>query len=171
MNERSIHYRRRWFYALWAGLLGLSLAGLALWETPRARETASLQMRVRLMGAPAGTRLQAWAGPRATWPGAAWNGEGAVGDPWAGPDGRLVLPLVHMRIARRRWVKDYVPRGTWDLVMLKFTPPDGPPRWFALPFGQDIRSGLLRPRYRLATDIDVSWLNLQVDASTPNRVP
>lgn len=171
MAEISIHRRRRNYYILWCALLVLSLGALGLWETPRAVEQASLQVRVRLMDAPPGTRLQAWAGPQRAWPGAGWQGEGAVEAPQVLADGRFQLPLVHMRIARRRWVDDYLPRGTWDLMVLKFSPPGAPPRWFALPFGKDIRSGLLKPRYRLATDIDVSWANLQVDAPVPNRVP
>ena len=40
MDTGSIHYRRRWFYALWIGLLLLSGAGLFLWERPVRRDLA-----------------------------------------------------------------------------------------------------------------------------------
>jgi len=167
----SIHHRRRWYYALWSALLVLSAGALALWESPTRTDLASLQVTLTVPGAPGGSRLQAWAGPWKGWPGAAWSGRGAFADLALPSAGAATLPLLRVPIARRRWVRDYIPRGTWDLVMLKVVPPSGAPRYYALPVANDIRVGLLRPRYRLTASIDVSWDNLKVDAGPPNRVP
>ena len=171
MAERSIHYRRRWFYALWSALLVASTAALLLWERPSVVDLASLQVVVRVPGAPEGTRIQAWAGPWAKWPGRTWSGGDAFAELAPGPGGAATLPVVRMAIARRRWFRGTIPRGTWDLVMVKFTPPSEPPRYLAVPMSRDIRAGLLRPRYRLIVTINTSWQNLTVDAEAPNRIP
>ncbi len=171
MPERSIHYRRRWFYALWVFLLVLSGLALLVWEMPVRTDTAALQVRIHVTGVPEGTRTQAWAGPWKTWPGKDWTGAGAFGDLAVPPSGTIVLPVVRLSIARRRFNLGYIPRGTWDLVMVKFVPPSGPPRFIALPCSQDIRTGLLRPKYKLTDSIDTSWNNLLLDGNPPNRVP
>ncbi|BDU74549.1 hypothetical protein [Mesoterricola silvestris] len=166
-----IHRRRRWYYALWSALLALSAGALVLWERPVRTDLASLQLALTVREAPAGSRLQAWAGPRKRWPGAAWSGQGAFADVALTPAGEAPLPLLHIPIARRRWVQDYIPRGTWDLVAMKVTPPSGPPRYYLLPISIDIRSGLLRPKHRLITSINTTWNYLGVDAEPPIRVP
>ena len=171
MPQPSIHYRRRWFYVLWCVLLALSGLALLLWETPSARELASFEVLLSLPDAPAGTRVQAWAGPWAQWPGEAWSGADAFADLALGAGGLARLPVVRLHIARRRFHLGYVPRGTWDLVMLKFSPPSEPPRYLALPCSQDIRTGVLRPKFRLTGSIDISWRNLRLDGLPPNRIP
>lgn len=170
-SATSIHYRRRWFYALWTSLLALSCVALFFWERPARTERASLQVILHVKGAPAGVRVQGWAGPRGRWQGEAWQGDGAFGDLPLMPDGAVTLPVVRLAIARRRWNLGTIPRGTWDLVMVKLTPPQGPPRYLAVPCAQDIRTGLLRPRFRLTQTIDVSWMNLGVDAKPAIRIP
>lgn len=171
MAEPSIHYRRRWFYLLWSVLLLLSATALLYWETPAARELASLQVQFNVTGAPAGTRMQAWAGPWGSWAGQDWTGAGALADATLPASGQVTLPLVHVPIARRRFKLGYIPRGTWDLMMVRLSPPSEPARYYALPLSLDIRTGVLVPRHRLMVGIDVSWKNLQVDAEAPNRVP
>jgi hypothetical protein len=171
MPAASSHYRRRWFYALWVCLLLLSLTTLLLWERPERTDQAAIQVKVKLAGAPAGTRLQGWAGPRASWPGPGWSGAGAFGEAGLEPDGATTLPLVRLQIAHRRWNQGYIPRGTWDLVVIKVIPPSGPPRFLALPCSGDIRSGLLRPRLKTTYSIGSSWQNLKLDVDLPNRLP
>jgi len=167
---RSIHFRRRWYYALWVGLLFLSAGALALWELPASTSEASLVVELQIPGAPAGTRIQGWVGPYAQGAEADWTGAGLIrADLQA--DGRATLPLARIRIARRRWVQDYIPRRTWDLMVLRFTPPDGPPRYFCLPLADDIRAGALRPKWRLTTSIRTPWGNLQADGRPPDRIP
>jgi hypothetical protein len=165
----SIHYRRRWFYALWVSLLVLASAALWLWERPARRFEASLVIKMQLKEAPAGTQVRVWAGPKASWHGMEAGGpclvQGALQD-----DGRIVLPLLRIHVASRRWVRDYVPRGTWDVVQLQFIPPGGPPRYFTVPLDQDIRSGILRPGWRLTTEITCHWRGLRSDPLAPDRV-
>jgi len=170
VTVRSIHYRRRWFYVLWVGLLLLSAGVWALWERPVQTVTASLDIRVRIRKAPAGARVQAWAGPWANWRNVDRSG------PWAvqaslQPDGSATVPLFRIPIARRRWVKDYIPRGTWDLLMLRFTAPGQQPRYFPISLSLDIRSGVLRPKWRLTNTLETTWNNLSTDAKAPDRTP
>jgi hypothetical protein len=171
MRERSIHYRRRWSYVALTALLLLSAAALVLWERPRRLDLAAFQLTVNVKGAPEGTRVQAWAGPWESWPGPAWDGRDAYADTRLQGAGSAALPVVHLHIARRRWVAATIPRLTWDLVMLRLTPPSGPARYACCPCDEDIRSGLLRPRLKLTVVMDVSWDNLRVDGKAPLRVP
>lgn len=171
MPAASIHYRRRWFYVLWSGLLVLSCAALFLWERPASRDQASLQVLLHLQGAPEGVKAQAWAGPAARFAGPDWTGAGAFAEAAMAPDGSVPLPLVRLWIARRRWVRDYIPRGTWDLVVVKLSPPSGAPRFLVLPCGKDIHSGILRAKHKEIISIDISWENLTLDAKPSNRVP
>lgn len=171
MPEPSIHVRRRWYYVLWTSLLALSCLALVLWETPTRRDLATLDVRIQVFGAPEGARLQAWAGPWGKWPGPSWAGGGAFADQPLPPGGAVKLPLLHVPIARRRFNLGYIPRGTWDLVMVKFSAPSQAPRFLVVPCSQDIRTGLLRPKYKLTDSIDISWKNLLVDGNPPNRVP
>jgi hypothetical protein len=166
---RSIHYQQRWFYVLWVSLLLLSLALLALWERPLSLAPASLLVRVKVQGAPEGTLVQVWAGPWSQWR-PDWAGAGTI-QVALQPDGTASLPLFRIPIAKRRWVKGYIPRDTWDLMMLKFITPNGLPRYFALPLSMDIRFGVLRPRFRLMTTITTSWAGLTTDGQAPDQKP
>jgi len=167
---RSIHYRRRWFYVLWGLLLLLSAGAWFLWERPLRIEQASLVLKLRVRGAPAGTRVQAWAGPVSMWPGLGWSGEG-LAQAELQADGFASLPLFRIQIGRRRWLQGYVPRHTWDLLMLKFTAPGEPPRYYVYPLSRDIRTGLLRPRWRLTTDVQTTWGSLHTDGKAPDPMP
>ena len=162
----SIHYRRRWFYVLWVGLLLLSAGAWRLWEKPLRMEEASLALSVRVRNAPPGAVAQVWAGPAAQWPGLAWSGP-ALAEAGLRPDGLVPLPLLRIRIGRRRWLKGYVPRDTWDLVMIKLTAPGQPARYFIDPLSQDIRMGVLKPGWRLSYDAVVTWGNLRTDGRVP----
>lgn len=167
---RSIHYRRRYAYGLWVAMLFLSLGALALWEQPLSVAPASLQVQLQVLEAPKDTRVLAWAGPCGQWDGPGRFRE-AVIQVTLQPDGRASLPLFRLPIARRRWVKGYVPRSTWDLMMLKFTPPDGQPKYMALPLSQDIRMGFLKPRYRFFDTIRCHWRGLKDTAQAPDPMP
>ena len=167
---RGIHYRRRWFYALWVVLLLLSSGALALWQRPLAVVQASLTVRIHVRQAPAGAQVQTWAGPWDRWPGPEWSAAGAA--PTALPaDGWATLPVAAITIARRRWVNQYIARDTSDLLMLKFTAPGERPRYFALPLSKDIRTGLLRPQGRLITSVETHWSGLGFDGKAPDRIP
>ena len=168
-RPRSIHHQRRWFYALWVILLLLSATALVLWETPKRHVEASMVLRVAVPDAPAGTRVRAWIGPRGQWRGMDAGGPCLV-QAVLQPDGSASFPLVHVRIARRRWGRDYIPRGTWDLAQVQFIPPDGPPRYYTLPLDMDLRSGLLRPGWRLLNQINTHWASLGTSVP-PDRLP
>jgi hypothetical protein len=170
MPERSIHFQRRWFYVLWCVLLFASLAAFAAWETPSRRELGALDVAIDVRDVPAGTRAQAWEGPRKAWR-AAWNGEGAWADLVLAKEGPTPLPRTRLAIARRRWVHDYIPRGTWDLVIVRLTPPSGPARYLVLDCSKDIRAGVIRKGFRLKVVISGVWSHLPVDAEAFLRVP
>lgn len=167
---RSIHYRRRWAYALWVTLLLLSLGALALWERPAATVTASFQVKVTIRQAPPGAVVEAWNGPWSSWTGRDEFTSG-TGQTTIQADGSATLPVIHVAIARRRWVKGYIPRGTWDLVVLRFTAPGEASRYAVLPLAADIRSGLLRPRWRLTGMINSRWGALDPEPRLPDPKP
>lgn len=169
--EASIHQRRRWFYALWGGLLALSLGLLGLWERPVRQGQATLAFRLQLREAPAGTRIQAWIGPWSRWEGTAWSGQGAFAQGPLPAQGELALPVVQVPIATRRWGQGTIPRLTWELLVVKVIPPEGPPRFLPVSLVADIQGGLLRPGRKLTESIDVSWNNLELDGKAPHRLP
>lgn len=167
---RSIHYRRRWFYVLWVALLLCSAGAWALWERPLSLDHASLAFRIQVRNAPPGTRVQAWNGPWDQWQGSAWSGDGAAATD-LDPDGSAVLPVLSVQIAPRRWVRGYVPRDTWDLMVLRLTPPSGPPRYFIQPLADDILAGDLKPHWKLSTSAGFNWDKLHTDGKAPERIP
>jgi hypothetical protein len=62
-------------------------------------------------------------------------------------------------------------RGTWDLMMLRFTAPGQQPRYFPIPLSQDIRTGVLRPKWRLTDALGMTWDHLPTDGKAPDRIP
>jgi len=171
VSPESIHYRRRWFYVLWAGLLLASLVALVLWNRPLRVEQASLQVSLEALGLPEGTQAQVWMGPRRACPRGAWDGAGAQALPMA-PAGPTPLPLLRVPIARRRWVNDFIPSGTGEMVIVRLAPPGGQPaRFFILTLGADIRTGALTPGRRLLVTIQVKWANLKVEVPPLNEIP
>ena len=161
----SIHYRRRWFYVLWAALLLASLAALALWETPRSRDEATLKVQFRSPSAvPPGTVVQAWVGPSARRPDAAWLGEGSFVEAPLGASQRVTLPVLKVKLGPRRWVKGaFVPRATWDLLLLRILRPGEAPRYVFMPLAGDLTSGLLRARHLLYYEITANADTLSRD--------
>lgn len=160
----SEHFRRRWFYVLWCSLLGLSLIALAMWETPKQSGTARVMLSLRPLDFPKNCRAQAWVGPHGRWPGAAWTGEGAWAEMPVG-EGVLNFPPVDLSVGYRRWVKNFIPRKTSDLLVVKFQAPGVPPRYFVLPMGNDWHQGLLRIGRRMGLQADISWDGLWQDPS------
>jgi hypothetical protein len=171
MSGPSIHYRRRWFYGLWVTLLVASAGFWALWEIPLRPFQATLALSVHLRDAPGGTQVQVWNGPRARWEGLGWSGAGAAPIELQA-DGRATLPVLRVHVAPRRWLKgQYIPRDSWDLVMLRFTAPAGQAKYVGLSLADDIQDGVLRPKWKLAMGLDVSWNSLRSDGQAPDRLP
>lgn len=164
LEERSIHYRRRWFYVLWCALLLVSVWAWILWVTPRESGTARMMVRLKVEAVPPGCRVQAWTGPQARWAGDAWQGENPAAEAVMGGD-YLDLPPIRLDIAFRRWVKDYIPSKTSDLLVIRFVPPTGQSRYFFLPLEKDWRSGLLRVGWVIHVKIPCPWESLGTDAT------
>ena len=169
----SIHYRRRWFYVLWTALLLALLWGWALWERPKHIYEASLKVQYRARGeVPAGTRVQGWVGPAGRRPGADWQGEGGFVEAVLDGNNQIVLPVFKLHLAPRRWGRRaFIPRYTWDLLVLRITRPGQAPRYLSASLARDIDSGLLRPRqvvfYQFSLPIDALSLDPRVASSLP----
>jgi hypothetical protein len=161
-NQASIHFRRRWFYVLWCGLLALSLGAWTLWETPGLTGSAHVNLRLRIQNVPVGCQAQAWAGPRGNWPPASWQSP-AVSVNQGGLGDQVTIPGLPFPVAFRRWVRDYIPRRTADLLVVRIQPPEGEPRYFALFLGADWRTGLLTPGRVMTLTANCSWRNLTTD--------
>jgi len=160
---RSIHHQRRWFYVLWSVMLAASLGVLALWLIPAKQGHGTFTANLTIRNLPKGTRMQVWAGPAGKWPGAAWTGERLQSDQVIDQE-RFSSGPVDIPIAYRRWVKDYIPRRTTDLVIIKATSPSGEVKFLQISLKDDLRSGLLIPKRRLAFTISANWPLLQRDA-------
>ena len=163
----SIHYKRRWFYVLWCTLLLASLAALGLWETPARSGSADLAFKIQVANVPPGCAVQFWAGPKKAWPGADHRA----------PMNQPGLPLtaageaighLNLRVAYRRWIGGVIARRTDDLLVLKFQPRSGTPRYFTIPLDMDWHSQILRPGRRMAFSTSIDWGNLWLD---PLAVP
>jgi len=162
IQAQSIHYKRRWYYALWCTILLASLAALGLWETPNRSGSADLTFKIQVTNVPPGCTVQFWAGPKKAWPAAdrkpSLNQPGqpltAAGE---------ALGSLTLRVGYRRWIGSYIPRRTDDLAILKFQPKVGAPRYYPFPLEMDWHTRLLRPGQRMqisgATDWDGMWLD------------
>jgi len=169
LETRSIHYRRRWFYVLWVLLVLISGGTLYLWEKPLRVGQAKVEISLRVAEAPAGTRLQVWAGPRSRWPSGRWEGQGARVDQVLTSD-HLKIPAFYLPVAYRRWVPDFIPRRTSDFLVFKFSAPGQPPRYEWLSLARDLRAGTLGPGRRMWLGIDCKWGALGVDPEAPYEV-
>jgi hypothetical protein len=167
---RSIHYRRRWAYALWVVLLFLSLGALLLWERPAEVGTGSYQLKVAIRKPPPGAAVELWIGPWARWAGPG-RFTASAGPAPLQADGSASLPAIRLPIARRRWVRDYIPRGTWDLVVVRFTAPGEAARYMVIPLSTDLRTGLLGPHRRLTGFLNCSWAGLYPEPQVPKQKP
>lgn len=161
-HQVSIHFRRRRYYALWSLLLVLSIAAKVLWEIPVRTGTADLDLRCQITGLPEGSRLQAWSGPKNQWSNIPWDKAGTLAQVEAGP-GSVKLPLMTLPVGFRRWVHDYIPRKTADLVVLRILPKSGLPRYSVFPLGSDWHSGLLQPGKRMLMTINCPWAGLDTN--------
>lgn len=151
-------------YALWAGLLVLSLAILFLWETPARTGNGKVRLRVTVTGLPESTRVLVWTGPHKAGLAAMTRGEG-VPVPTI-KNGVVAVPPQVLPVAYRRWVKGTIPRRTADLVVLRFETPMQPARFLTFPLDQDWRSGTLAPRQVLIIMMDCRWEQLHTNPKT-----
>lgn len=165
-EARSIHWRRRNWYALWAGLLVALLAFWAWWETPAVSGTGHMVLTVRVVDLPPGTKASLWAGPATRWN----AGSAAFQGPWMVEDPAKPLPLppIEIKAALRRWHQGYIPRLTSDEVVLRLDPPQGPPRFAAYDLRMDLNAGLAGPHRRLQVSGPLRWGALSTDASRPS---
>ncbi|HET6330948.1 MAG TPA: hypothetical protein VFF76_09190 [Holophagaceae bacterium] len=165
--ERSIHWRQRWWYALWVALL-LGASGFwAWWETPAVSGIGHVVARVWVKDLPAGSKVEVWTGPAKAWkqdaPG--FQGPWMVQDDAAKP---LPLPPLEIRAGLRRWHQGYIPRLTSDRLVLRIDPPEGAPRFAAYDLQRDLDAGLAGPHRRLLISTSLKWAALSMDASRPS---
>lgn len=166
LEERSIHHRRRHWYAVWVGLLLAALAFWGWWETPAVSGTGHLILTVRVVDLPPGSRVEVWAGPSARWN----TGSASYQGPWAvtDPSKPLPLPPIAIQAGLRRWHQGYIPRLTSDTVVLRLDPPQGPPRFTAYDLRADLNAGVAGPHRRLMVSGPIRWGALSTDASKPS---
>ena len=165
-QERSIHWRQRWWYALWVALLLGSLGFWAWWETPAVSGSGHVALTLRVADLPPGTQVEVWAGPAKAWrPGT----QGLLG-PWAVQDPAKPLPIppIEIRAALRRWHQGYIPRLTSDLIIVRLDPPQGGPRYARYDLSKDLDAGLAGPHRRMFVSAPLRWAALSEDAAEPS---
>lgn len=167
VGVRSIHYIRRWFYVLWCGLLLGSLVALGLWNRPVNAGTADLTVGIRVMNVPPGCTAQIWAGPTKSWPSADLVSPLTQHGTPLTADG-IGAAYLKLHVGYRRWIGGVIPSRTDELVVMKFQPKSGPPRYFPIPLGKDWHTRLLRPGQRMGITTTIDWDGLWPD---PDLMP
>ena len=165
-QERSIHWRQRWWYALWVSLLLGSLAFWAWWETPAESGVGHAIFRVSIPDLPSGSRVEVWTGPAKAWGG----GPSALLGPWQVQDPAKPLPVPPLEIKEglRRWHQGYIPRLTSELVVFRITPAQGAPRFVSYDLRQDLNRELAGAHRRLFVSAPLHWAALSEDAARPS---
>lgn len=152
----SIHYRRRWYYVLWAGLLLVAAALLAWWETPARFGQGTLLVTLEAGGLPEGTRAALWVGRTRDWP-PPWP---AAGEFLGASDGRISFPPRAIPVAARRLGQGLILRRTHDLALIRFEAPGGQRRALLMDLRDDLQHGLLAPGRRLGVTFQLAWERL-----------
>lgn len=168
-KESGVHRRRRWFYALWVALLGVSGWLLFLWGKPKSVDQAKVRLTLTIGDLPPGTQLRLWAGPIKTIQRA--NPEDLMRNapdlPCSNP---VLFPDLRVEIARRRWVKSTIPSATTEALVARFSAPGQTPRYFFYDLREDIASGFLK-NHRVATlSCSLAWNRLNPDPGAFSRV-
>lgn len=167
MYPSSIHFQRRWYYALWVALLGISLAALVGWETPSKAGFATLHLNLNLRGFPPTGKAQAWVGPRSQWRKSGWDRMGTLPEiQFSGPE--LSFPTIPLPVAYRRWIGWHIPDKTADLLVVKFQSPGQRPRYLALSLASDWQEGLIRIDRPFGLLVPLTWDGLWDD---PSQLP
>lgn len=168
-KDPGVHKRRRWFYALWVLLLGLSGAALFMWNKPKSVEHAKVRFSITVKDLPKGTQLRLWAGSaknlRNTHPDELLK---AAPDLTGAMESRL--PDVPVSIARRRWVKGTIPEGTTEVMLVRFSAPGQSPRYFFYDLREDIESGFLFDHRVIVLACSKAWNRLNPDPGAYSRV-
>lgn len=167
IQVRSIHFRRRWYYVMWCGFLLASLVALGLWETPAQAGTADLTVKILVTNIPPGCTSQLWKGSKKRWPDAdRIPPMNQAGSPLTA-EGKAIGSL-KLRVGYRRWIGGVIARRTDDLVVMKFQPVSGHPRYFGIPLEMDWHTRLLRPGQRMVITTTTDWDGLWSD---PGSIP
>lgn len=158
----SIHYRRRWYYVLWAVLLIGAAALMVWWETPAREGPGRFRLVLRAPDFPAGTRAALWIGATKAWaPG--WN----PGDAWVPLKGEsLGMGPVSVRIAHRRMGQGLLLRRTQDLAVAVLESSSGERRYFVYDLREDLATLLVIGRY-ITVETSCSWQSLLREPALP----
>lgn len=159
-SARSIHYQRRWYYALWGSLLLGSLVLYGLWTTPVAAGTGFISAEIRLVGAPEGTRLD-YRLVRLKDLGR-HDALFAPGDGYS--TGKVSVPIL-----RRRWTGKVFETSPCA-ILIRLTPPGGGGRYAWMNFWGDLETGLLSNKRRIALRVPVGWDTLSTAESDPTKL-
>lgn len=161
---RDYHYRRRWYYLLWTLLLMVSIGLWVAWEIPAESGYGRVGTQLRLPGIPPGTSISAWAGPHGNIRSDIWGDPSRVIDLGDSKGTLVEMPPLQLPFAKRRWADAYIPKRTWDLVVIRLKPPSGPTRYFVMDLTSDWNEGTIRPGRVLRYKVACPWEGLATEA-------
>jgi hypothetical protein len=161
VDHGSIHWRRRWFYALWAVLLGTALGAYALWSIPGKKGTARLVVAMRLEdSAGLSTEMASYPPNGSPWD---WKAMEFKGGRFVG---EIMVPLAY-----RRWTGAVHHGRCHEGVLLRFTK-GGERRYFLIDLRQDVATGLFMPGRKMALEYNgLAWGRMDKDIPRLSRLP
>jgi hypothetical protein len=165
-ESRSIHYQRRRAYISWGVLLLLAIGALIAWRIPVSRGEGQVLVSLKLINAPSGAKAELWCGPTSKWkPGKSTFSYGR----FAAQDGSLTLGPVPVPVARRRWMQLFHP-DTADLIMLRFSSPDGRVVYASYSLKPDLHAGLLGEHRKMKVWLPLPWNTLSLNVASPSKI-
>lgn len=150
----NIHYRRRWFYVIWTGIL-LSVAAFWIWtEQPARVGAAKLEVVLTLRGMPSQGKAFLWVGHMD-----AFRNDQTIPGDWKPLRDAKVSLTSPVNMAVRRMGDAYMLRRTDDFSVV-IVESSGQRRYLYYDLREDINMKLLRMGRTLRLDIETDWDSL-----------
>jgi len=161
LSQASIHFQRRWYYALWLLLLCASLGLYWLWQTPLWSGHATVIVELVFDEQLEGCKVFTWVGPKNEYRKTGTTNVTYLVGPNIQFNGTNYRTTFRIPVSKRRWSRDYIWDSTYDLIVIGFSPAKGVPRFTSFSLTEDIYTGLLRPGRTMKLTAHSRWIDLK----------